>query len=457
MSKESAAAQPSPRYKPYPTYKDSGVEWLGQIPAHWSAKKIKRLCHVKRGASPRPIDDSIYFDDDGEFAWVRISDVTASDKYLLATEQKLSSLGKSKSVALQPGELFLSIAATVGKPMITKIKCCIHDGFVYFVGLGENREFLFYLFSTGELYKGVGKVGTQLNLNTDTIGDLRIPIPPWEEQSKAVSFLDRETAKIDALVAKKERLIELLEEKRTALITHAVTKGLPSTGSGQADPNVPMKDSGVEWLGKIPAHWVVKRVKWAAKMESGHTPDKKVEAYWNNCDIPWVSLNDTGYLKNHDYISETAYQVNALGLENSSARLLPAKAVVFSRDATVGLCAITTRPMAVSQHFIAWLCGPALMPEYLLYVFRSMTQELERLTMGATIMTIGMPDVKTLSTPIPPTTEQERIVRHIRQETKEIDSLIAKVREGIERLREYRTALISAAVTGKIDLREDVA
>lgn len=203
--------------------KDSGVEWLGEIPAHWEVKKVKRLCLVRRGASPRPIDDPIYFDDEGEYAWVRIADVTASDRYLERTTQRLSALGKSKSVALEPGELFLSIAATVGKPVITKIKCCIHDGFVYFVGLRENREFLFYLFSCGEPYKGLGKLGTQLNLNTDAIGDIYLPRPGSAEQESIVRFLDSETARIDALVDKVRDAIERLKQLRTALISAAVT------------------------------------------------------------------------------------------------------------------------------------------------------------------------------------------------------------------------------------------
>ena len=203
--------------------KDSGVEWLGEIPAHWDVKKVKRLCLVRRGASPRPIDDPIYFDDEGEYAWVRIADVTASERYLERTTQRLSPLGKSKSVALEPGELFVSIAATVGKPVITKIKCCIHDGFVYFVGLHENREFLFYLFSCGEPYKGLGKLGTQLNLNTDTIGDIYLPRPSREEQESIVRFVDRETAGIDTLVARVRDAVERLKELRTALISAAVT------------------------------------------------------------------------------------------------------------------------------------------------------------------------------------------------------------------------------------------
>ena len=222
--------------------KDSGVEWLGEIPAHWEVKKVKRLCLVRRGASPRPIEDPIYFDDEGEYAWVRIADVTASERYLEHTTQRLSPLGKSKSVALEPGELLVSIAATVGKPVITKIKCCIHDGFVYFVELHENREFLYYVFSCGEPYKGLGKLGTQLNLNTDTIGDIYLPRPSGAEQEVTAAFLDRETARIDALIATVRDAIHRLKELRTALISAAVTGKIdvrpPTEASAQAGEEV---------------------------------------------------------------------------------------------------------------------------------------------------------------------------------------------------------------------------
>ena len=152
----------------YPGTKPSGVEWLGDVPEHWEAKAIKWESPVKRGASPRPIDDEKFFDDDGEYAWVRIADVTTAGAYLDTTEQRMSPLGSSLSVKLEPGALFLSIAGTVGKPCIAKIKCCIHDGFVYFPHWKGDTKFLFYIFASGEPYKGLGKMGTQLNLNTDT-------------------------------------------------------------------------------------------------------------------------------------------------------------------------------------------------------------------------------------------------------------------------------------------------
>ncbi|MBN2575599.1 MAG: restriction endonuclease subunit S, partial [Deltaproteobacteria bacterium] len=211
------------------------------------------------------------------------------------------------------------------------------------------------------------------------------------------------------------------------------------------------KDSGVEWLGEIPAGWEVTRIKWAAKMESGHTPDKKVDSYWQGGDIPWVSLADTGQLREVDYIATTAVMTTSDGIAHSSAHVLPEGTVVFSRDASIGLCAITRGGLAVSQHFIGWVCGSRLRPEYLLFVLRTMTQELERLTMGATVRTIGMPDVKSLATPIPPLPEQERIVSYIRAETGRIDGLVGKKERLIELLQEKRTALITRAVTKGLD------
>ena len=208
---------------PNVSFKRSGLDWLGDIPQHWQFCQIRRLSPVKRGASPRPIDDLKYFDDDGEFSWVRISDVTASRKYLTQTTEKLSVLGSSLSVKLYPETFFVSIAASVGKPIITKIKCCIHDGFVYFPYLRINNNFLYYLFEGGQLFKGLGKLGTQLNLNTETIGSIHIPIPPDDEIEMIVDFLDYETAKIDKLVAAIKDSITLLKERRSALITAAVT------------------------------------------------------------------------------------------------------------------------------------------------------------------------------------------------------------------------------------------
>lgn len=206
---------------PHPKLKPTGIDWLGDVPEHWQVKALKWESPVLRGASPRPIDNEIYFDDEGEYAWVRIADVTAAGMYLQATAQRLSDLGRSLSVALQPGTLFLSIAGSVGKPCITKIKCCIHDGFVYFPFWQGEARFLFYVFASGEPYKGLGKLGTQLNLNTDTVGSIVAGIPDIREQRAIADFLDSETARIDGVVLGIETAIDRLLEYRAALITAA--------------------------------------------------------------------------------------------------------------------------------------------------------------------------------------------------------------------------------------------
>ena len=203
--------------------KDSGIEWIGEVPEHWEVCKIKRLSVVKRGASPRPIENPIYFDDNGQYSWVGIADVTDSKKYLYSTTQKLSKLGSSLSVKMHPGEIFLSIAGTVGKPIITKIDCCIHDGFVWFPNLKIEPEYLYYIFLSGRPYLGLGKLGTQLNLNTETVGYISIPIPEGKEIIEIVSYLDKRCASIDASISKAQKEIELLQEYKQSLITEVVT------------------------------------------------------------------------------------------------------------------------------------------------------------------------------------------------------------------------------------------
>lgn len=312
-------------------------------------------------------------------------------------------------------------------------------------------KFLYYV-SKSHPFRSIGTAtmkgaAGQKRVTDEFISQYKIAFPSTAQQMKIVEFIDNNVERIDKLIEKKQKLVELLQEKRQAIIDEAVTKGL--------NPNTPMKDTGIEWLGKVPAHWQVKRIKYVAKMESGHTPDKKKPEYWDG-NIPWVSLNDSKFLRNNDYIGETSFYTTKLGIANSSAKLLPINTVVFSRDASIGLCAITTSEMAVSQHFIGWVCGTEIYPEYLLQVLKCMSQELEKLSWGATVKTIGMPDVKKMITPVPPQNEQEVIISAIKSSTERIDITIHKVKLQIDKLMEYRQSLISEAVTGKLNVRDYV-
>ncbi|MBO1022840.1 restriction endonuclease subunit S [Methylobacterium sp. SD274] len=443
----------------YSSYKDSGTLTLGLLPTRWAVGALK--WHLARN------DGGVWGNDpsgNGDTLVLRSTEQTQGGLWKLDDPAFRSLTDQEKqSSTLRVGDLLITKSSgsslhigktTLADNIIDSMKCC-YSNFMqrlqvdsYFI-----PKYMWYILNSGVARTQFGVLSNSTtglaNLSAGLIGSISVPIPSISEQDAIVTFLDHEMAKIDALIEEQRRLIVLLKEKRQAVISGAVTKGLNS--------DVPIKDSGVEWLGKVPAHWDVIRIKHIARMESGHTPDRKVAAYWEDCDIPWVSLHDTTYLKNHDYISKTAQQVNALGIENSSARLLPPGVVVFSRDATIGRCAITTCEMAVSQHFIAWVCSERVNAEFLLLCLRSMAGELERLTAGATLKTIGMPDVRTLTVAIPDIAEQEAIVACVRRAAEQIDQLIREAEAASILLQERRAALISAAVTGKIDVRPSAA
>jgi type I restriction enzyme S subunit len=432
------------KWPPYLKYKPSGVEWFGDVPEHWDVLRLSRLVACLDGRRI-PLNRTERSDRQGPYPyWGANGIVDHIDHWLF--DEPLVLLGED-------GAPFFALNKEVAFYVTGKIWVNNHAHVLRSTPRIDGRFLASTLNQTafGAFIDG----STRDKLTQDDMWAIPVPTPPLSEQSAITDFLDRETAKIDTLVAKKRTLIERLKEKRTALISRAVTRGLPPDAARAAalDPHPKLKPSGIEWLGDVPEHWDVSRIKYVARIESGHTPSRSVDEYWVDCTIPWVSLNDSGYLRTHDYITSTVHSINELGLANSSARMLPPRVVVFSRDATVGLCAITTRPMAVSQHFVAYVCGRRLLPEYLLASLDVMGQHLVSLSLGATISTIGMDDVRSLSCAIPPYAEQEAIVEFLSHAKAKVDRMVSKVETAIDRLQEYRTALITAAVTGKIDVR----
>ncbi|WP_428000142.1 restriction endonuclease subunit S [Acidovorax sp.] len=439
----------------YPEYKDSGVEWLGEVPEHWDVKPIKWLSPVLRGASPRPIEDPKYFDDDGEYAWVRIADSTASSGLLKETTQRLSALGSSLSVKLEEGQLFVSIAGTVGKPCITAIKACIHDGFVYFPRLKINPIFLFRVFEAGVCYGGLGKFGTQLNLNTDTIGSIRVAFPPVDEMSQVLAFIDRETAKIDALVAEQEKLIALLQEKRQAVISHAVTKGL--------DPSVPMKDSGVEWLGEVPAHWEVCALRRViAAIEQGWSPEcyarEAEEQEWGvlkaGCLNGGVFQPSENKALPPEITPDEKYEVRVgdvlMSRASGSPELVGSTALVKSTREQLMLSdkifRLKLEDFVSTPFFVAALNS------------RPLRIQIENALSGGNGMASNLPQssLLTFAITVPPQTEQSAIIDFLGHVVPELEALTSEARSAIALLQERRTALISAAVTGQIDVRRTI-
>lgn len=263
-------------------------------------------------------------------------------------------------------------------------------------------------------------------------------------QAAIADFLDAETARIDALIAKKRKLASLVAERSwnaQADIACGRTLGHPVSASDH------------DWLGAVPSHWPIERLKYVARLESGHTPSRTNDELWQNCTIPWVTLNDVGYLQTNEFIETTVNLISEEGIAASSARVLPAGTVVLSRDATVGRCGILAIPMATSQHFVDWVCSDRLLPRYLWLLLRTAMQaHFDSLTAGATLKTIGLPDVKKLVAPVPPVSEQKQIVGEAASIRLRSNEAIASLGRQIDLLQEHRQVLITVAVTGEMEV-----
>lgn len=436
----------------YPAYKDSGVGWLGEVPMHWQSWKVSHAFGAIGSGTTPPSDDATWYSD-GTIPWVTTGELREAVVHKTTKSVTATAIERFSALKLHPaGSLVIAMyGATIGRVGIlgvdatTNQACCVlsrpgnlNVRFV-FHWLQGFKQILIDVLATG---------GGQPNINQETIASLRIPAPPQAEQMTIAAFLDRETGKIDTLIAEQEKLIALLAEKRQATISHAVTKGL--------NPDAPMKDAGVAWLGEVPSHWRVGKIQNFARRESGHTPSRQHPEWWENCTIPWFSLADVWQLRtgNVKYVYETKELVSELGLANSSARLLPAGTVMLSRTASVGYSAIMGCAMATTQDFINWVCKSELAPEFLLYVLRGMKSEFDRLMIGSTHQTIYMPDVARLMMGLPPLAEQGEIVAFLDAETSRLDALTAEAVRAIDLLKERRSALIAAAVTGQIDVRQ---
>lgn len=433
----------------YEKYKDSGIAWIGEVPEHWGVRRIKSFCIVKRGASPRPIDDEKYFDDNGEFAWVRIADASASERYLLSTTQKLSTLGASLSVKRFPDDIFLSIAGTVGKAIITKIKCCIHDGFVWFKNLNYNSELLYYIFESGQPYLGLGKMGTQLNLNTDTVGCIFVPYMNRAEQEQIVKYLDWKCGEVDRIVEVRERQIKLLGELRTSVISRAVTRGL--------NPNALLKDSGIDWIGQIPEHWEICRLKNACSL--------KGRIGWKGLRSEEFEQISYAYLvTGQDFHSAIidwtkCYQISKERYDEDPYIQLSNGDLLITKDGTIGKIAKVSnmdKPSCLNSGIFVMKQTKALFEQSYLYwlLESSLLKEFNNYTStGTTILHLYQNVFENMPFIIPSLSEQQQIAEYLDKKTEEIDSTIDKFKVQIDKLKEYRQALIAEVVTGKIDIR----
>jgi type I restriction enzyme S subunit len=442
----------------YPKYKPSSIEWLGYVPEHWEIRRLKYMASINDEALSETTDPGY------EFSYADIGNVDAV-KGIVDRESYLFENAPSRARRIvRDGDTIVSTVRTYLRA-IAPIRqpedhLIVSTGFAVVRPRKIDPDYLSYALRSPCFVETVVSRSTGVSypaINASEVGTIEITIPAADEQRAIATFLDRETARIDTLIEKKQRQIELLQEKRSALISHAVTKGL--------DPNVLMKDSGIEWLGQIPEHWdmvplryalspcgdAVKTGPFGSQLLSSEMVGGSIKVYNQR------NVLDRDFTSGENYITEDKYQ------ELEAFSVFPGDILVTTRG-TIGRCALF--PDSAEPGIL----HPCLMriqtdlskvqPEYIALLIQDsgiVRLQLQLLSNATTIDVIYSESLKSVRLPLPPTSEQAEILAWVTREAEKNDRLIAKVQTGISTLQEYRTALISAAVTGKIDVRREVA
>ncbi len=437
------------KYKRYERYKDSGVEWIGKIPEEWNVVRLKFL---KAKPFLYGANESADIEERDFPRFIRITDIDSNGNLRKDIFKSLP-WETAKPYLLKEGDvLFARSGATVGKTFIYKksLGPACFAGYLIKFEANINKvipNYVYYFTLSWQYDKWVKQSTIQAtiqNVSAEKYGNLFVPLPSIQQQKMIVRYIDQKTAEIDDLIADKEKLIELLQEKRQAIITEAVTKGL--------NPNVRMKDSGIEWIGEIPEHWEVKPLKRIFKIVNGGTPSSSEESYWNG-EIVWVTPNDLSKLT-ETCIVDSERKITEDGLHNCSARIVPKDSIVISTRAPIGYVAIAGVPLCTNQGCKCLVPTKVVNYKYYYYWMLSISFYLNVLGQGTTFMELSNDSLSMVELLIPSISEQGKISNYLDRKTAEIDALVTEIKGQIQKLKEYRQSLISEAVTGKIDVRD---
>ncbi|MBC8213042.1 MAG: restriction endonuclease subunit S [Candidatus Marinimicrobia bacterium] len=412
--------------KSYSSYKNSGMEWIGKIPNDWNRTFIKNLVDIKitdgPHLTPKWIDNGIPFLSVESIQNSKIDFSKRRGDILL--EDHIEYSKKCKPIL---NDILLVKSGSVGKLCIVETEiefnvwsplCLIR---INKKGLPKYYYYFFHTKYFQILLKLNCGINTQPNIGMGVIENLKVIIPPKETQSQIVSFLDTKTQKIDELIEKTEKKIELLKEKRTSLINHCVTKGL--------NPNVEMKDSGVEWIGEIPSGWDLIRLKYLFSLEGGKGPKNIQE--------------DDGQ-----------YPILGTGgeIDRGSDFLYDKPTLLLGRKGTIDKPFLFEEPFWVSDVMYYTIQKKDVTPKYLFLLFKLIP--FEYFKYGSTQPSMSRLDYESMLFPIPPLKERSLITEYLDEQTQKIDTTIEKETQRIGLLKEYRQSLISEVVTGKIDVRD---
>jgi len=423
------------KYQKYAEYKDSDIVWMGDVPVHWTSERFKWLLTEKAKTTNFELPaGSISF-----------GEVVYKNEENLSSETKASYQEVLKDEFLiNPLNLNYDLKSL--RTALSKINVVVSTGYIVLhCNKSLDKKYVRWLLHEFDVahMKTLG-AGVRQTVNFSDIANCYFYLPNYFEQTQIANFLNYETAKIDTLIAKQEKLIELLKEKRQAVISHAVTKGL--------NPNVPMKDSGVEWLGEVPEHWGISSIGYYAKVSNGTTPSKANLSYWDKEEISWLSSGEV----NQYYIDEASEYITKKALQECSLELLPIGTVVMGmigQGKTRGLSAITKIEATINQNLAALETYSRLNNEYLHYYLQAAYDYIREEGRGGNQAALNCEIIRKFPITIPPFEEQIKLVEQIKSLSVTYKALIYKAESAIQLMQERRIALISAAVTGKIDVR----
>ncbi len=415
----------------YTEYKKLGIEWLGNVPEHWEVQRLKFSVLLVNEKVDAEGNELSYMGLEHIQSWTgkRIEDSEANSEGIASRFIPKDILfGKLRpylaKVYLAEHEGLVSTEA-----LVLRCKSEIHPTFLRYYMI--SRDFIDIVNSS--------TFGAKMpRASWDFIGNLPLLVPSFSEQRSIAHFLDYKIAQIDALIAKKEALLEKLAEKRTALISQAVTKGL--------DRAVPLKDSGIEWLGEIPAHWIVSRAKFVSSIfvPQRNKPDLNARE-----GFPWLTMDDM----TNERISTTSFKVTEEAAVEAGSRILRRGAVIASCIGNFGIAAINDVDVIINQQLQAFI-PTAIQAEYLREIVSISSDYFQMIATAATIVYVNQMGFGNMPVLLPPFEEQEAIVEVCKKTKQYYDELADQIRQGLRALKEYRTALITNAVTGKIDVRD---
>ncbi|EPG9256232.1 restriction endonuclease subunit S [Providencia rettgeri] len=435
------------RYKVYPEYKEYNSAWFDFLPSHWQSVSLKWTSHLYSGGTPSK--DNLSFWENGSIPWLNSGAVNQSLIEKPSAFITRDAFNNSSAKWIPKESLVMALAGqgkTKGMVAQLAIDSTCNQSMAAIVPSKDiSSRFLFWwLTSNYQKIRNMAGGDLRDGLNLELLGSISSPIFDRKEQQKIANFLDHETAKIDTLIAKQEKLIELLKEKRQAVISNAVTKGL--------NPDVPMKDSGVEWLGEVPEHWDMKRLKYIGEARNGltYSPDDVVTQEEgvlvlrsSNIQGARLSFSDNVYVNMDIPIRIRTKENDLLICSRNGSRQLIGKNALITKEAV---------DMAFGAFMVVFR---SKLNPYLYWVLNSPLFEYQSGSfLTSTINQLTISNLESMEIPLPPECEQEEIKSYLIKKSEYFDDLTSKTLQKINLLKERKTALISAAVTGKIDVRD---